>query len=240
MASSGDFVQTGYIPIRKGGTFVGVLNTNYLASRLSSVINSNRILTSGYCYLIDSNSSALISHPKLSSACTTIQCAEGMSQSEYAAFAVAVLQPIRGNGYLLNDAASIVFKKQGANWRLTASSVVVGTVRYTVIATVPNSEVEKTSTDTTNSINATVVSMVIAFAFCIVGFLVILVGYAWYMIKLIVNPVNDLRAVFALVRNDDLTGVIPTKSSSLDMKILLEAFSKVPSAISLVFNVVNR
>eukprot|EP01037_Dinobryon_pediforme_P033193 gene33193-38526_t len=120
-----------------------------------------------------------------------------MSQSEYATFAVAVLQPIRGNGYLLNDAASIVFKKQGANWRLTASSVVVGTVRYTVIATVPNSEVEKTSTDTTNSINATVVSMVIAFAFCIVGFLVILVGYAWYMIKLIVNPVNDLRAVFA-------------------------------------------
>ena len=224
-SSSGIFVQTGILPIRSKGVFVGVLNTNYLATRLSTVINSIRILSSGYCYLIDTNSSALISHPAITSTCNTILCAEGFSQSEYDSFANYVLQPIRGAGTL--PTSSVIYTKRGNSWRLTASTVQFGTIHYAVFATVPNEEVEKTAVDTTRSINSTIVSMEIAFAFAIFGFFVILAIYSLRMVGVIVNPVNDLRAVFALVRNDDLSGSIPSQASSRDMKTLLDAVSKV-------------
>ena len=189
------------------------------------MINTNKILSSGYCYLIDSNSSVLISHPNQSPACPTIQCAEGFSISEYSAFQTTVLNPVRFTGDL--SGSSVIYKKQGKLWRLTASTVTYGTIKYTVFATVPNSEIEKTSTDTTNSINLTVRTMTIVFAVCIFTFLVILVAYSRVMVTLIVNPVNDIRAAFLLIRNDDLTLDVPTKASSSDMKVLLEAFSKV-------------
>ena len=219
------FVQTAYIPLRAKGAFVGVMSTNYLASKLSAVINTNRILSSGYCYLIDTNSSELISHPSQSSSCATLQCAEGFSSSEYTAFVSAVLNPIKFKGAL--PGPSVTYTKQGKSWRITSSSVDMGTVQYTVFATVPNSEVEKTSTDTTTSINKTVVSMIIAFAFCIFGFLLFLFLYSWFMITSIVNPVNDLRASFLLIRSDDLSRDVPAKATSSDMKVLMEAFSKV-------------
>ena len=202
-----------------------MLNTNYRANRLSTVINSIKILSSGYCYLIDTNSSALISHPTITSTCNTILCAEGFSQSEYDSFAKSVLQPIRGAGTL--PTSSVVYIKRGNSWRLTASTVQFGTIHYAVFATVPNEEVEKTAADTKNAINSTIVSMEIAFACAIFGFFVFLMLFSWKMIGVIVNPVNGLRAVFALVRNDDLSGSIPSQASSRDMKTLLDAFSKV-------------
>jgi len=137
----------------------------------------------------------------------------------------AVLNPIMEKGAL--PGPSVLYKKKGKSWRITSSSVSIGTVQYTVFATVPNSEVEKTSTDTTTSINKTVVSMIIAFAFCIFAFLLFLFFYSWFMITSIVNPVNDLRASFLLIRSDDLSQDIPTKASSSDMKVLMDAFSKV-------------
>ena len=214
-----------YIPLRVKGSFVGVLSSNYLADRLAKVINTNRILTTGFCFLIDTNSLELISHPYLTSSCTTIDCAEGFSGSEFASFMSAVLNPIMNTGAL--PGPSVLYKKKGKSWRITSSSVSIGTVQYTVFATVPNSEVEKTSTDTTTSINKTVVSMIIAFAFCIFAFLLFLFFYSWFMITSIVNPVNDLRASFLLIRSDDLSQDIPTKASSSDMKVLMDAFSKV-------------
>ena len=227
------FGQTAYIPLRSKGAFVGVMSTNYLASKLSTVINTNRILSSGYCYLIDTNSSELISHPSQTSSCSTLVCAEGFSSSEYTAFVSAVLNPIKFKGAL--PGSSVTYKKQGKSWRITSSSVDIGTVQYTVFATVPNSEVEKTSTDTTTSINKTVVSMIIAFAFCIFGFLLFLFLYSWFMITSIVNPVNDLRASFLLIRSDDLSRDVPAKASSSDMKVLMEAFSKVSLELLLLF-----
>mmetsp|Transcript_20198 Transcript_20198/g.28960 ORF Transcript_20198/g.28960 Transcript_20198/m.28960 type:complete len:1519 (+) Transcript_20198:482-5038(+) len=223
-SSSGAFVQTAYIPIQKNNAFYGVMSTNYLASRLSNVINSLRILDTGYCYLVDATTSAVVSHPKLSGTCSTLQCVEGMSDSEFGAFNIyKYIQSASSSGE--------IYKKQGADWRITASRVTYGSVDYAIIATVPNSEVERVSTDTNKSINKSVVAMIIAFAFCIAIFLFILVFFSYWMIIQIVNPVNDLREVFALVRNDDLTGTIPTKASSKDMKLLLDAFSKLMVAL---------
>jgi hypothetical protein len=65
------FVQSAFVPLRKAGRFVGVLNFNYLGKYLSSVINKNISDSSRYCYLIDTNSSALISHPKLTETAIT-------------------------------------------------------------------------------------------------------------------------------------------------------------------------
>ena len=223
-SSSGVFVQTAYIPIRKGGAFYGVLLTNYLASRLSNIINSLRILDTGYCYLVDSTTSEVVSHPKLTGSCSTLQCVEGMSDAEFASFNIYT--------YIRSPSSSgEIYKKQGSNWRITSSNVKFGSIYYTILATVPNSEVERASTDTNKSINKSVVAMIVAFALCIAGFAVILVFFSYWMIIQIVNPVNDLRDVFALVRNDDLTGTIPTKASSKDMKLLLDAFSKLMVAL---------
>ena len=218
-------MQTAYIPLRKDGQFAGVLISNYLAARLSTVINSNTILQSGYCYLIESKSSTLISHPKITSSCRDISCVEGFSSSEYADFQKHVLNPVRLSGRL--PASSVNFMKQGRQWRIIASTVEFENIHYTVFATVPTSEVEKTSTDTTDAINRTVDVMIFVFSACILSLLLVLVLYSWLMISLIVNPINDLRAAFTLIRSDDLNSEVPTKASSRDMKILLGAFGQV-------------
>ena len=218
-------MQTAYIPLRKNGKFAGVLISNYLAARLSTVINSNTILQSGYCYLIESNSSTLISHPKITSSCRDISCVEGFSSSEYADFQKHVLNPVRLSGRLPDS--SVNFMKQGRQWRIIASKVEFENIHYTVFATVPTSEVEKTSTDTTDAINRTVDVMIYVFSACILSLLLVLVLYSWLMISLIVNPINDLRAAFTLIRSDDLSSEVPTKASSRDLKILLGAFGQV-------------
>jgi hypothetical protein len=47
------------------------------------------------------------------------------------------------------------------------------------------------------------------------------------MIFTIVDPVNDLRKILVAVITGDLSKSVINKSSSKDMKILLDAFSKV-------------
>ena len=217
------FVQTAYVPIKKAGTFTGVINFSYLVSRLSNAFNKNKILSSGYCYLIDSNSS-LISHPKLTTTCTSIFCAEGFSSpAEYDAFASAVLNVVDK----LSPISSIVYKKGGKPWLLTATNIDYETIEYTVIATVPQSEVEKTSTDTTKAITGIVTTMTMVFVFTMLALVILLLCFSRNMITMILTPVNDLRASFLLIRSDDLGHEMPTKATSRDLKLLLEAFSKV-------------
>ena len=230
----GSIVQTGLIPIQTRGTFVGVVDFNYLTNRLSKGINSNPILSSGYYYMIDTNSSALINHPNFSPSCSNIKCAEGFSESEFASFSTSVLLPLRL--HTIHSGSSVIYTKQGLAWRLTVSAATYGTIDYTVIGTVLNSEIEEASTATTQSINKTVVYMEISFAFCIFAILIILVLYSQKMITLIVNPVNDLRAVFTFIRSDNLTCEIPKKASSADMKVLLNTFSRVCTNIAYFFS----
>ncbi len=66
--------------------------------------------------------------------------------------------------------------------------------------------------------------MIVAFVFCMVVFIIVVGGLTWILVRSIVNPILELRNVFALVTQDDLTGAVPTHASSLDMKILFEAF----------------
>jgi tetratricopeptide (TPR) repeat protein len=51
------------------------------------------------------------------------------------------------------------------------------------------------------------------------------------MVREIVDPINELRRIASLLAHDDLSSAVPTNSSSLDMKILLDAFSKLVVAL---------
>ena len=225
-SSSSGIRQLGFIPVRNAtsnGMFSGVVSINYDNSRkFAQSINQNRILSSGYCYVIDTNSSALISHPNLSPSCVDLKCAEGFSDVEYRTFKSEFLLPLKRQSV---DQAS--YTKGGSSWRLATTHVVFGTVDYTVVATVSNTEIESTAQQTTNAINATINSMEIIFGCCIFACVVLLVLFSRWMIALIVHPINDLRDVLAFIRSNDLSRELPGKASSKDMKLLLDAFTKV-------------
>ena len=218
--------QLGFIPVRNtsSGMFSGVVSINYNSRKFAAFINQNRILSSGYCYVIDTNSSAIISHPNLSPSCVDLKCAEGFSDAEFSKFKSEFLLPLK-----LQSVDQSSYTKGGSSWRLAATQVVFGTVHYTVVATVSNSEIESASQQTTNAINATINSMEIIFGCCIFACVVVLVLFTRWMITLIVNPITDLRDVLAFIRSNDLSRELPGKASSKDMKLLLDAFTKVKS-----------
>ena len=218
---NGGIRQLGFIPVRNAssGTFSGVVSINYDNSRkFAASINQNRILSSGYCYVIDTNSSALISHPNLSPSCKDLKCAEGFSDDEYK---TCDLQSVDQTPY----------KKGGSSWRLAATHVVFGTLHYTVVATVSNTEIESTSRKTKEAINNAIFPTVIIFVCCIFAYVVALVLFSWCMIALIVTPIEELREVLAFIRSNDLSRELPSRASSKDMKLLLEAFKKVTSLL---------
>ena len=69
--------------------------------------------------------------------------------------------------------------------------------------------------------------MVIIFSCCIFACVVVLALFSRWMIELIVHPINDLREVLAFIRSNDLSRELPGRASSKDMKLLLDAFTKV-------------
>ncbi len=222
---NGGIRQPGFIPVRNtsSGAFSGVVSINYNNSRkFAESINQNRILSSGYSYVVDTNSSALISHPNLSPSCVDLQCAEGFSDVEYNKFISEFLLPLK-----LRSVDQSSYTKGGSSWRLATNHVVFGTVHYTVVATVSNAEIESTSQQTTIAINATINSMVIIFSCCIFACVVVLALFSRWMIELIVHPIHDLREVLAFIRSNDLSRELPGRASSKDMKLLLDAFTKV-------------
>jgi hypothetical protein len=228
VSSTNTFVQTAYTPIHQRGRFYGVLISNVLVERLVNEINSMKILNSGYCYLIEAATAKLVSHPQLTlTNCVSlsIQCAEEFSDAEYAAFSQSVLFPLQNTGIL--SGFSEIYVKKGKQWRLSAQEITYGTIDYVIIATVPEYEFCKTSIEISNEIDKTVNLMIVIFAACVAGLLIVLVSYSHLMTISIVNPFEDLRKVLNLIRNEDLGFEMPTKASSSDMKVLLEAFAKV-------------
>jgi tetratricopeptide (TPR) repeat protein len=233
VSSSGQFVLTGVVPIHQNnslsGPLYGVLTSNYLISTLSEAINSLTILKTGYCYLIDSaNVSNIILHPNLPKSCSQVQCAEGLSDSDFHAFHERVLTPIQNEAY---SSIPSTYKKNKKTWRITAFPVNFGSVKYSLLITVPDSEVTEASDDTQASISFTVTGMIIAFVFAIVFFIVTFVYFTRALVHAIVKPLNDLRLLFHRVINEDYSVEIPSKASSYDLKVLLKALSNLLIAL---------
>lgn len=230
IASNGQYVLTGAVPIRYNNQFYGVLNSNYLISTLSNAINTLTILKSGYVYIINSgdNVTDIVLYPNLPSVCTTVICAEGFSTSEYNAFYENVLSRLAADPSL---AFTTIYKKGGSNWRISTYPVAYGSVKYTLLATVPDSEVLEASNDTQDAIDKTVVIMIVVFVILMVVFLISYYFFTNALIHAVVTPINDLRRIFEKVKNEDYHHEIPKRSTSYDLDILMEALSNLLIAL---------
>eukprot|EP01034_Spumella_vulgaris_P047470 gene47470-biopygen31404 len=240
IGDNGVYTQPVGIAVRKTADptspLLGVLTANYLITKLSLTVQSFDYLTEGYVYAVQAaNMSILIVHPNANSKCKYVMCAEGFSKAEYNAFVTNVITPIENYELGQGSNSSIVYMKQGRKWQLVYSRAQANAINFVIMATMPVSVVEQTSDTVLSSINNTVVGMIIAFILAIVFLVVFSVFYAYELTKSVVDPINELRKVFELVRmSEDLSGQVPEVASSVDMRILLDAFSKL--MISMRFN----
>jgi len=100
ISSIGAYVITAINPIRSdklnSGKLLGVLNFNFDVIRLSTAINQNSILKSGYVYLIDAtNVTRIVLHPRAPLGCLFVSCAESFAGTEYNDFESNVLLPLQ-------------------------------------------------------------------------------------------------------------------------------------------------
>eukprot|EP01031_Cornospumella_fuschlensis_P028932 gene28932-34918_t len=227
VSSSGQYVLTAVTPILSSdsSSFYGVLNSNFLVATLSQSINSLTILRHGYVYLVDAkNVTNIVLHPKAAFSCRHLSCAEtAFSTFELDFFVDSILSPIASGSAATTIPDS--YMKGGGTWRVKYAKVIYGSIDYILIATVPNSDITEASDNTTEEIGQTITSMIVASAFCIVFFIAITTWLTRHMVHAVVAPVNELRSIFALVRQDDLSVEIPKKASSTDMRVLLDAFA---------------
>lgn len=215
---------TAVVPFLRGDSLFAVINSNYVVTVLSDAINSLKISGSGYVYLIDNkNTSIVILHPGLTSSCHLVSCAESFTHEEYFDFRTSILTPLQNEDF---ENVADTYVKNGQSWQLTYSFVKFGAIDYTLIATMPRDEFLKSSTKVHDSINTAVFGMIIAFS-CVAFFcLTLLVYFALTLVHAIVKPIHDLHRVMKRAKTNDLSGTIPTHATSLDMKILMEAFTK--------------
>eukprot|EP01041_Mallomonas_annulata_P010479 gene10479-21855_t len=236
VASTGNVDVTSVTPLKTGmradGKLLGVVNSNILAQTLSDSVNKLKILDSGYCFLISTtNTTEVILHPTLSASFNArhneIQYLfPALNPQEYNDFRRNVLLPIQNHGQV----ASTYFSG-GKEWHLAYSSVVYGTVDFTLIATVPVEEVLQAAKTMGNSVN-NISSLVIILSFSAIVLCVAFLSiFVYLLVDAVINPLSDLLAICKQVVDDDLNIEIPKHASSLDMKILLEAFGDIMIAL---------
>lgn len=225
-----DSVITVVAPIRnRHKSLLGVLISNYYSHRIQEAFNNLNILKSGYVFLIDKNKTTnIIIHPHASWTCIRVECAMRFNSytEEYNSFKKDVLDPIQES-----IAPNNISRINGRLWWLDYTDVTIEKEVYVLIAVVPYIEVIEASQKTDNSITKAVTIMIVLFVISTALFLIFFVIFVQRLITYVVDPVNDLRKLCMLIKNDDLDVNIPTKSTSLDMKILLSAFSNLLIAL---------
>ena len=226
-SSSGSYVITAVAPVYTDSPLVAVLNSNSLVSTLTTSLNSLSILDNGYAYIIDStNSSFLVMHPKASSSCSYVSCAEGFTALEYIAFQSNVLLPIQRNTlYGSGAAVSTEYTKDGATWKLSYQSIQFASYKYTIISTVPLIDILKASNTVNEKVLESIYGLIAAVVIFAALFLAILYGFSNRIITTVIEPINDLTNICTNAIEDDLERNVPNKCSSSDMVILLQAFS---------------
>jgi hypothetical protein len=220
-ASSGDVVVTAYSPIKENkvssGSLKGVANILVKASELSDSVNNLKIMQNGYVFVIDAkNVTNIVLHPHLPSSCQYVRCAEGFdSDAEYHAFYSQVMLPIQQG----NAVTTTFYQKNGRTWAFKYALFDYETINYALLAVVPMDDVSKVSDDVQHSIDTTVTGMSVGFAFIIAFFAVVLYYFSRELLKMIVNPLDDLRRLCKMILDDELDGNITSDASSLDMKV---------------------
>lgn len=233
-SSSGLFVLTAVTALRESNSLtsalIGVVNSNFLMASLSDRLNTIRILSSGYVYIVDTvNPGMIIVHPRASSTCSNIQCTEGFSTSEYASFTDNFLRPLTSG--ILPQGSLYNYKKHGSDWVLSCALVTQGTVRYALISTVSMSDVLESENDIKRKLNEAVNGLIATFVIVVVVFFFLFRYISNILIQAIVVPIRQLQDVLNRVKNSDLSGRVPATASSSDLKLLLIAVSNLMIAL---------
>lgn len=238
MSSSGDQVVTSATPITSdgtsAGTLLGVFNMNLQASALTDSVNNLVILQSGYAFVVDSTApTTVILHPLMgATACPSLlggglglQCLESsFSSSEWSDFSNNILPQLTNpNGF------KGMYKKGGQQWKIASSPLPSVIVSYTLVVTVPRSEVLAVVTKVNNAIASAVAAQGGVFggivaAVCILNALLLLL-----LLVSIDRAIKELIAACQHIAEGDLQNVhvpLPSSASSSDMRSLLEAFSQ--------------
>ena len=246
VSSSGKYVITGLTPIRSNstadGTFLGAFSMAFSVQSLSNAINELTILHSGYVYLVDSkNVSQIILHPHATasstSGCGSVRCVETQfSTSEYETFYRDLLLSLPEH-----ESVTTTYVKSGERWRLVSSRVIVDSIDYILIATVPDSEVLEASNDVENKINSAIVAMIVVFVIVMAIFSFVFLYCTKKLVHSVIEPVTDLGKVLQQASQGESatsssvasfsTAPFPTTASSLDMKVLLQACSNLLVAL---------
>jgi nitrogen fixation/metabolism regulation signal transduction histidine kinase len=93
-------------------------------------------------------------------------------------------------------------------------------VSYTVISTVPDSDILQASKEVTKKIHSATVSISVGLACALAAIIVGCIFVAYHLVQTIVTPVLELKQVMTLASTGDLSANVPTQSSSYDMKVL--------------------
>jgi len=172
----------------------------------------------------------------------------GFSEEEYNEFYKTVLAPLQSNVLEnSNSSVSTTYVKGGSvshvlllnfswfcflkTWQLAYARVTYETIDYVTIATVPDSDVEATSTTVQKKIDLSVNGLVAAFVILMCIFAAAIFYFSVLFARAIVTPINELKALCLMVTEDDLAGKVPDRASSLDMRALLDAFSNLIVAL---------
>lgn len=241
-AVTGSDVITGAIQIANSPENV-VLNFNFSPDVLVGAINKEKILASGYFFIIDcehvsTNEAVYIVHPGSSNNCqeqlNSLKCAESnmccgktgsytgndFSDSEWIFFKAAL-----SKGCTLGK-SSFTYKRGGAQQYASMSTLALPLQLFAVVAVVPYAAV----IDGPESIAAMITQTVLGIIIGISVFAGMSLIFGIYKMRHLVGKINDtvihLSDLCNRLRQDDLSVEVTQEPSSADMRNVLSAFGR--------------
>eukprot|EP01038_Epipyxis_sp_PR26KG_P015339 gene15339-20670_t len=221
--SNDEYVLTGVTPIRStsssSSALFGVFSINYLVSSFSTSLNSITLLSSGYIYMIDTtNTSQVIIHPDLtsSSSCQFVYCIETeFTDEEYQLFYNNILLPIQQN----ENNIPTKYKKGNKLWLLKYNSFQVSTGQYTLIATVPYTEVVYNAHLLHKSYETCLFRLMILFAMLLILTLLVLIICNRRLYIAYNSPLDHLNMVLQQIKE---SSIYPSNGSLINPSILVD------------------
>jgi hypothetical protein len=216
-ASSGNIVSTSVMSLfpnrNPANSLQAVLTFNVISSQLSTSVNSVKILTTGFVYMLGADLSTVIFHPRLAAApasCTTIDCVDGIDTSAGSQYVTQVITPLQSG---MTGVTSLT--RAGQSWRLAYTPVVCGTVTYYLIAQVANDDIEAPALAAQASINQAMVSQTVVYAIVLSIMAVIVCLLAALVANALLKPVLQLQSFLQKVQSDQLDEGVPNVRSVL-------------------------
>jgi len=237
-ATTGTNVITGAIQVQNTPSNV-VLNFNFNPDILVNAINKEQILSTGYVFIIDcgmftSGDGVFIVHPS-GSTCTDTQppnslnCAEinqaGYQNNPYSAAEWAAFLSSLTSG-CATAKKSFAYTRSGAQYYASMATLTLPLQSYAVVAVVPYSAVVDGPESIATMIYRTVLGIIIGLSVFAGLALLLGVNRMKFLVGKINEPVIHLSDLCKRLQEDDLSVEVSEDASSVDMRNVLSAFSR--------------